>query len=117
MALKENSKRILDIVASQKATNLAQAYKQIHPDASDATAKVNASKLLKKPDAQIYLKKHIDKAKATVVELLDSPKDDIRLRSADSILDRQLGKPTQRVEQTTTGITLSIDLTGDGYKV
>lgn len=111
MALKANSKKVLDIIATQKKKNATQAYKEVHPDSTDVTARTNAYKLLQKPSAQIYLQKHIDKATHTIVELLNSDKDDIKLRSATDILDRTHGKATQRTEVTTQGITLNIDLT------
>lgn len=109
--LKVNSKAVLDIIAAQTKQNATQAYKEIHPNASDVTARNNASQLLAKPSAQIYLQKHVDKAKERVVELVNSDKEDIALRASDSILDRALGKATQRTEVTTTGITLNLDLT------
>ena len=108
--LKHNSKRVLDIIATQKTRNATQAYKQVYPNASDVTATVNAHQLLKKPTAQVYLQEHVDRAKNTIVELLQSEKDDIRLRSATDILDRNTGKAIQRTENVTTGITLNIDL-------
>jgi hypothetical protein len=110
MTLKVNSKRILDIIASQSGVNQTQAYKQIHPTASDVTARNNASQLMQKPEAQIYLQKHVNKAKETMVALLDSEKDDIRLRASDSILDRELGRATTRVETTSKSLVISIDL-------
>lgn len=110
MTLKANSKAILDIIAAQPGINQTQAYKQIHPSASDNTARNNASQLLKKPEAQIYLQKHIDKARSTIVELLDSEKDDIRLRSATDILDRTHGKAVQQINSTSKVLTISIDL-------
>jgi len=109
--LKANSKKVLDIIAGQQAKNATQAYKVVHPDASDVTARTNAYKLLQKPASQIYLQEHISKAKETIVELMSSDKDDIRLRSAVDILDRTHGRATQRTEVQTTGITLNIDLT------
>lgn len=112
MALKANSKAVLDIIATQKERNATKAYKEVHPNASNMTATVNAHQLLKKPEAQIYLKQHIDKAQETIVDLMvNSEKDDIRLRAATDVLDRSHGKATQRIEQSTTGVTLNIDLT------
>lgn len=111
MTLKANSKRILDIIASQPGINQTEAYKQVHPTASDNTARNNASQLMKKPEAQIYLQKHIEKAKNTIVELLDSEKDEIRLKSADSILDRSLGKATQRVQVQSEQVRININMT------
>ena len=109
--LKHNSKQVLDIIASQKKRNATQAYMQVHPNVTPQTAQVNASQLLNKPTAIIYLQEHVDRAKSTIVSLLDSEKDDIRLRSATDILDRNTGKAIQRTENVTTGITLNIDLT------
>ena len=112
MALKANSKAVLDIIATQKERNATKAYKQIHPNSSHVTAGVNAAQLLAKPEAQIYLKQHIDKAQETIVDLMvNSEKDDIRLRAATDVLDRSHGKATQRIERSTTGVTLNIDLT------
>lgn len=112
MTLKANSKKMLDIVATQKARNTTEAYMQVHPTASRETARVLSSALMQKPEAQIYLKAHIDKATETIVELMtNSEKDDIRLRAATDVLDRTHGKAIQQVQTSTQGVTLVIDLT------
>lgn len=111
MALKHNSKKVLDIIAGQEQRNATQAYKQVHPNASHITATANAHQLLKKPEAQIYLKEHVNKASNRIVELVDNEKPDIALRAAQDVLDRSHGKAIQQVNQTTTGVTLNIDLT------
>jgi hypothetical protein len=115
MTLKKNSKAILDVYASQKQKNATKAYKEIHTTASDVTARTNAYKLLNKPDSQIYLQQHIDKASSTIVSLLDSEKDDIKLRAATDVLDRSHGKATQTIQQQTSALNITIDLT-DAYK-
>lgn len=102
---------MLDIIAGQKERNATKAYMEVHPNVRPEIAKVSASTLLAKPEAQIYLNEHIDKAKQTIVSLMDSEKDDIRLRASTDVLDRSHGKATQRVEQHTQGISLNIDLT------
>lgn len=109
--LKTKSKEVLDIIASDPKISATQAYLEVHNTENRVTAGTNVGKLLRKPSAQIYLKKHTDKARETVVQLLDSEKDDIRLRASTDILDRTHGKATQRTEVTTQGITLNIDLT------
>lgn len=76
-----------------------------------ATAQQIAHANLTKPNVQLYLDKHIDKAKNRVIQLVDSEKEDIALRASDSILDRALGKATQRTESTSTSVTLNLDLT------
>lgn len=108
--LKRNSKAILDIIAEQKDKNYTKAYKMIHPNASDVTARNNASQLVRKPEAQIYLQQHVKKARSRIVELVDSEKGDIALRASQDILDRSHGKATTRVESSSTGVTLNIDL-------
>lgn len=112
MALKRNSKAILDVYAEQEDKNITQAYKAIHKDASNITAGVNGWKLLQKPEAQIYLKEHIENARENIVELANSARSEkVRLEANQDILDRAHGKATSRVEATTTGVTLQIDLT------
>ena len=109
--LKKNSKKVLDIIAGQKTQNASLAYKQVYPNASDTTARNNASQLLKKPDAIIYLQEHTNKAIRTVVGLLDSDKPDIQLRASQDILDRHYGKAIQQVQTTSKQVVISIDLT------
>lgn len=109
--LKANSKKVLDIVASQEQRNASKAYQAVHPNASPDTAKAAATLLLSKPEAQIYLQEHVEQAKQTIVGLMKSEKPDIQLRAATDVLDRSQGKATQRIAQHTTGVTLTIDLT------
>lgn len=108
--LKANSKKVLDIIAGQTKQNAKRAYMEVYPDAKPTTAEVNASNLLKKPEAQIYLQKHVDKAKKTIVTLMDSDKDEIKLRASSDVLDREYGKATQKTENTNTSVTLNLDL-------
>lgn len=110
--LKANSKKILDIIAAQPEQNASKAYRMVHTEATPITAATNAYKLLQKPAAQIYLQQHVDNAKETVVELMNTAKkEEVRLSAAKDVLDREHGKATQRVESQSTGVTLSIDLT------
>lgn len=109
--LKANSKKTLDIILSQKKRNATKAYMETHPEATKETAMVQASKLLARPEAQIYLQEHVNKAKQTMIKLLDSEKEEIQYKSAQDILDRNLGKAIQQVNQVSTGISLNIDLT------
>jgi hypothetical protein len=110
MALKPKSKQVLDIIASEPKTSATEAYLRVHNTENRATAAANAHQLLKKPSAQIYIEKHIDKARDTVVSLLDSEKPDIQLRAATDILDRTQGKAVQQVQTTGVSVQFSIDL-------
>lgn len=109
--LKANSKKTLDIIAGQEKRNATAAYLATHPDVSRAVAQAQSAKLMAKPEAQIYLQEHVDKAKQTIVQLMNSEKEEVQFKASEAILDRELGKATQRIEQHTTGVTLSIDLT------
>lgn len=113
MTLKQNSKQILDVIAGQTKRNATKAYKEVHPTASTVTAATNAYKLLAKPEAQIYLEQHITKARNKVVELIDSPKENIALMASQDVLDRERGKARQVTEVRSTSLALTIDLTGD----
>jgi hypothetical protein len=109
--LKKNSKDTLDIIAGQTKRNATAAYKETHPTATQKTAQAAVNKLLAKPEAQVYLQEHITKASNRIVELVDNEKPDIALRASQDVLDRSHGKAIQQVNQTTTGVTLVIDLT------
>lgn len=111
MTLKVNSKKILDIVASGTAQNATDAYRQVHPTASDITARTNSHKLIKKPESQIYLQKHIESAKSRVVELISSEKENIALQASEAVLDRALGKSIQRVQTENKHLVMHIDTT------
>lgn len=109
--LKANSKKTLDIIATQKKRNATEAYMETHPNATRQSAQAQVSNLLNKPEAQIYLNEHVNKAKQTIVNLLDSDKEEIQYKSAQDILDRNLGRAIQQIQQTSVGVTLNIDLT------
>lgn len=112
--LKPNSKRILDIIATQETRNASAAYKQVHPNASDITARVNAYKLLKSPSSQVYLQQHTAQAVNNILELANTAKSElVRLNANQDILDRNFGKATIKQEVNTTGVTLNINLTGE----
>ena len=112
MALKKRSKETLDVyIKSKNRLSQTDAYLVTHPNAKRRTANDLAAKLFNKPDAKIYLQEHVNKAKSTIVSLLDDEKSEIRLKSAVEILDRNEGKATQRTEVTSQGIQINIDLT------
>lgn len=117
--LKRNSKQILKRIASQGAErNAKRAYMEVHPNASPTTAESNVSQLLKKPEAQIYLQEHIKEAGETVVDVMRNARtrkesaqfQRLAKESAESIQDRELGKATQKTENTNTVVTLNLSL-------
>lgn len=82
-----------------------QAYLKTHQTTKPTTARVEASKLLAKPNVQLYLDRHISKARNKIVQLIDSEKENIALQASEAILDRALGKPVNKTES----INLNID--------
>lgn len=113
MTLKENSKRTLDIVAGQDKLNATAAYMAVHPKSSAKAAASNAYKLMRNPEAQIYLEAHVSKARRKIVQLVESKKENIALLASQDILDRTHGKARQTTEVKASSIAFTIDLTGD----
>lgn len=109
--LTRKQKAFADELINNPKMSATQAIKNTYNVTTDTSASVTAHENLRKPSIQLYLDKHIDKAKNRVVELIDSNREDIALRASDSVLDRALGKAVQRSEVQTTGVTLNIDLT------
>lgn len=109
--LTRKQKAFADTLINNPKLSATKAALKTYNTTDRTTASVIATENLAKPSIQIYLDKHIEKAKSKVVQLIDSDKEEIALRAADSVLDRALGKATQRTEVTTQGITLNIDLT------
>ena len=103
--LRPKTKAFVDELIKDPKQSHAQAYLKTHQTINPNTAKVEASKLLTKPNVQIYLNKHIDKARNRIVQLIDSERENISLQASESVLDRALGKPVQQ----TQNINLNID--------
>jgi hypothetical protein len=109
--LKPKSIAVLDEIVNNPKISATDAYLKHHKTTNKRTATVNANKLLTKTDAQVYLNKHINKAKNRVVQLIDSDKEEIAFRASEAVMDRALGKATQRIEQQSTSVNLNLDLT------
>lgn len=109
--MKPKTKAFADRLLNDPKTNATQAYIDTHLTTNRDSAKVSAHQLLTKPNVQIYMEEHIRKAKRRIVDLVDSDKEEIAFKASEAILDRELGKATQRIEQHTTGVVLTIDLT------
>lgn len=77
----------------------------------------NASRLINRPSSKIYIKEHIELAKQTTVEVLETArrqKDDVKWQKlasdqAERILDRELGKPTQTSVNQSTNINVNVE--------
>lgn len=87
-----------------------ETYGQEDKPPTYGTAALIAHNNLNNSAVQLYMDQHIDKAKNRIVQLVDSEKEEIALRASDSILDRALGKATQKVETHSTTVNLSLSL-------
>lgn len=107
--MKPRTKAFADALLADPSKSQTQAYIETHQTNKQKTAVVEASKLIRKPNVRIYMKKHEDKAKKRVYELLDSSKEDIVLKAASDILDRNLGKAVQRAQTENRNINLNLE--------
>jgi hypothetical protein len=112
--LTTKQKAFVDVLVNNPKTSATQAILQTYGKPGKPptyqTAQQLAHENLTKPNVQLYMDKHIEKAKSKIISLIDSEKDDIALRASDSVLDRALGKATQRVEAQSTSVNITIEL-------
>lgn len=111
--VKQKTKAFIDKLASDPKISATKAYLETHETTNPASARASASKLLATPNVRLYMEEHVYKARNRIVDLIDSEKEEIALRASDSVLDRQLGKPTQRLETSSQMVYISIDMTQD----
>lgn len=109
--LTHKQKAWADYLINNPKDSGTEAAAQTYNVSNRKSAEVIASENLRRPSIQLYLEEHIDKAKYRMITLVDSEKEDIALRASDSILDRALGKATQKIEQHSTSVNLNLDLT------
>jgi hypothetical protein len=127
-------KLFADMILADPKKPKKQIIKEVYNVTTDRAAEVMASENLRKPAIMAYLNNHADKAQEVLVKAMKAKKkqygfnpdtkrmellgeeDDhaIRLRAADSVLDRVYGKATQRLETASTSVSFTIDLSGMG---
>lgn len=109
--LTRRQKAFADHLLSNPRESATKAVEKTYAVTSYGAARAIASENLTKPNIQLYLNEHVEKAKNRVVQLIDSEKEEIALRASDSVLDRVLGKATQRTEISSTSVNLNLSLT------
>ena len=112
LRLKPKTKQMVDNLIDNPKLSQTQAYIDTHDTTNRKTAAIAASKLLQKPNVQIYKQSAVIKAKKRVVQLVDSDNEAIALKASDSIIDRVEGKPLQKNETTQRTVEVKLDLTG-----
>lgn len=92
MALKQRTKAFADKLVEDESLSQTDAYLMTHKTNDRATARVNASQLLTKPEVQIYMETHVNAARSKIVQLAKSDNEKIALSASQDILDRSFGK-------------------------
>jgi phage terminase small subunit len=110
MKLTRKQKAFADHLIAHPKDSATKAVRATYNPTTYDTERALASQNLSNPQIQIYLEKHVDKAKDKVIQLIDSDKEEIALRASDSILNRALGMPTQRTENTSVSLNFGMDL-------
>lgn len=113
------SGRIVMLTPSQKAyadakllnpnKSLLTVAAMAYPNQKPTTLSQQIQQNEKNQDIRIYNDEQFNKAALTVVELLDSSKEDVKFRAATDILDRTYGKATQKVQSNTTNTNINIE--------
>ena len=129
--LTRKRKAFADEILNNPETTITKAAQKA--GYSPKTAYSIGSELLKKPEIMAYLNSHATEAEQVLIEAMKAKRaiykfnpetkyiehvadeDDhaIRIRAADSILDRVHGKAVAKIEQRSTKVQIKIDLTGN----
>lgn len=110
--IKPKTKEFIDLMNENPKLSAAEAYMQVHSTTNRNTAKTGASKLLQKPSVIGYKDAAVKKAKRAIVSLVDSDNENIRLKAAQDIIDRNEGKAIQKSETTSKVVEIKLDLSG-----
>lgn len=109
--MKPKTKAFADELIKDPKISQTEAYIRTHITTNRDSARNSASELMAKPSVQIYLKKHVQMAKRTMVSLAgdDRVKSGDRIKAAQDILDRTLGKAVQRTESENKNVNMNIE--------
>lgn len=110
--IKPKTKELVDLLNDNKGMTQTEAYKLLHPKASDNTARSAAAKVLQKPAVIGYKDSAVKKAKRRVIALVDSDNENTALKAAQDIIDRNEGKAVQKTENLSRTVEVKLDLTG-----
>ena len=113
-----------ELIQNPKISNTEAAMRTY--DTTKGTARLIAHNNMKNPLVQAYLEEHSQTAQDAMMEILDNSRKfakggdkvgadyaNVAVNVAKDIMDRVHGKATQKVEQTTQTVSISIDLSGD----
>lgn len=118
-------KIVADRLLTETDKTPTQIVKEVYGHTKTTVASVQANRLLNNANVQAYLELHGSKAVEQINEISNevlrrarvasdrdsAPLYNIAMTGKKDIADRALGRATQRTEQVSTGVTLTIDLT------
>jgi hypothetical protein len=112
LGIKPKTKEFIDLMQADPKLSATEAYIRTHQTINRNTAKVEASKLLTKPNVSIYKASIVKKAKTKIGLLIDSSNESIALKASQDVIDRTEGKAIQKNETTSKVVTVKLDLSG-----
>ena len=112
LRIKPKTKQMVDMLLEDPSLSQTEAYIRTHDTDNRLNAGIAASKILKKPNVQIYKDSAVKKAKSRIVSLVDSDNENIALKASQDIIDRTEGKAHHKDEQVSRTVHVSLDLTG-----
>lgn len=104
--------QLIELLENNPKLTQAEAYSMLHNVKDSRVAAANASRVLASDSARIYKDSAVRKAKKKIVSLIDSDNEQIAIKASQDVLDRTEGKATQKTEQTSRTVHVSLDLTG-----
>lgn len=109
--LTKQQKKYADEKLAHPDKPLIEIAQEVYTNASKATASQIVNQNEKNKDISIYSEEQVNRAALTVVEIMNNPKsrDETRLKAADSVLDRAIGKPKQVTETHSTNLNLNVE--------
>lgn len=108
--MKPKTKEFVDLTLKNPKMSQTEAYIRTHETENRRAARVSASKLMNKPNVQIYKQAHVKKAKEKIVKLMESKDEAMVFKASESILDRELGKPLTRTNNVNMNINVETAL-------
>lgn len=110
LRLKPKSVKTLNEIISSPKISQLEAYLKHHKTTNRKVARTEASELMAKPSAKVYLDAHAALAKTNIVHMAVKAKNEsVRLKANQDILDRNEGKPTIKTESTTQNLNVNIE--------
>jgi len=110
--IKPKTQEFIDNLLANPNKSIADVYMMNHKTTSRRNASIAGGKLLKKPAVIGYKDAAVGKAKRRIVQLVDSNNENISLKAAQDIIDRNEGKAVTKQEITQKTVSVKLDLQG-----